>query len=583
MAVKVQFRRGTAAQWTAANPILSQGEAGYEYDTGKFKIGNGTQAWNSLPYSSGTTGPTGPQGITGPTGPTGAASTVTGPTGNTGPTGPTGPTGADSTVTGPTGPEGPTGPTGPTGADSTVTGPTGPTGATGPQGVSINFVGSVATVSVLPTTGNDINDAYIVDEDGDLYVWSGTTWYSVGQIVGPIGPTGPQGVTGPTGPTGADSNVTGPTGPTGATGVVSVTGPITNTGTSTNATIGIDQSLLSLANTQITGLGTSSTKDVPATGDASNTQVVYGTDTRLTNTRTPTDGTVTTAKIVDANVTNAKLANSTITLGTSTLTLGSATTTVEGLTLTSPVISSISNTGTLTLPTSTTTLLGSHQYTAKGDILVGTGSGTLDKLTVGTSGRALVADSAQTTGLIWKDIFADIAGNLNQTTSIVDVYPRITNSSGVLSSGNAYLTFFTPMWNATISNLSVISANTAATGAQTVRLGLYTFDGTTATLVARTDSDTSLLGTTNTVFTRAFSTTGGYPANYTLLAGTRYAIGVIYVGTTAPTVYTAFANVPAAMSSLSPRLSGYVAAQTDLPTTSNSFTTTAIAPWGRLS
>jgi hypothetical protein len=194
-----------------------------------------------------------------------------------------------------------------------------------------------------------------------------------------------------------------------------------------------------------------------------------------------------------------------------------------------------------------------------------------------------VADSAQTTGLIWKDIFADIAGNLNQTTSIVDVYPRITNSSGVLSSGNAYLTFFTPMWNATISNLSVISANTAATGAQTVRLGLYTFDGTTATLVARTDSDTSLLGTTNTVFTRAFSTTGGYPANYTLLAGTRYAIGVIYVGTTAPTVYTAFANVPAAMSSLSPRLSGYVAAQTDLPTTSNSFTTTAIAPWGRLS
>ena len=60
MAVKVQFRRGTAAQWTSANPILSQGEAGYEYDTGKFKIGNGSQAWNSLPYSSGTTGPTGP-------------------------------------------------------------------------------------------------------------------------------------------------------------------------------------------------------------------------------------------------------------------------------------------------------------------------------------------------------------------------------------------------------------------------------------------------------------------------------------------------------------------------------------------
>jgi hypothetical protein len=195
----------------------------------------------------------------------------------------------------------------------------------------------------------------------------------------------------------------------------------------------------------------------------------------------------------------------------------------------------------------------------------------------------LVADSAQTTGLVWKDIFQDIAGNLNQTTSIVDVYPRTTNSSGVLSSGNAYFTFFSPMWTATISNLTVVSANTAATGAQTVRLGLYTFDGTTATLVARTDSDVTLLGTTNTVFTRAFSTTGGYPSTYTLQAGTRYAIAVLYVGTTAPTVYTAFANIPAALSSLGPRLSGYVAAQTDLPTTSNSFTTTAIAPWGRLS
>ena len=107
MAVKVQFRRGTASEWIAGNPILSQGEAGYEYDTGKFKVGNGTAAWNSLPYSSGTTGPTGPLGPTGPQG-------VTGPTGSTGPTVPTGPQG----VTGPTGAIGLTGPTGPAGSSS---------------------------------------------------------------------------------------------------------------------------------------------------------------------------------------------------------------------------------------------------------------------------------------------------------------------------------------------------------------------------------------------------------------------------------------------------------------------------------
>lgn len=46
----VQWRRATAAEWTAANPVLRQGEAGYEIGTGKFKIGDGTSTWNSLAY-----------------------------------------------------------------------------------------------------------------------------------------------------------------------------------------------------------------------------------------------------------------------------------------------------------------------------------------------------------------------------------------------------------------------------------------------------------------------------------------------------------------------------------------------------
>jgi hypothetical protein len=50
MAVQIQLRRGTAAQWTAANSILAQGEMGVETDTGQFKIGNGSTAWNSLAY-----------------------------------------------------------------------------------------------------------------------------------------------------------------------------------------------------------------------------------------------------------------------------------------------------------------------------------------------------------------------------------------------------------------------------------------------------------------------------------------------------------------------------------------------------
>lgn len=46
----IQIRRGTASQWTSANPTLASGEQGFETDTGKVKIGNGTTAWNSLAY-----------------------------------------------------------------------------------------------------------------------------------------------------------------------------------------------------------------------------------------------------------------------------------------------------------------------------------------------------------------------------------------------------------------------------------------------------------------------------------------------------------------------------------------------------
>lgn len=47
---RLEFRRGTAAAWTSANPVLTSGEPGYETDTGKFKIGDGATAWASLTY-----------------------------------------------------------------------------------------------------------------------------------------------------------------------------------------------------------------------------------------------------------------------------------------------------------------------------------------------------------------------------------------------------------------------------------------------------------------------------------------------------------------------------------------------------
>jgi len=49
--MRIQVRRDTAANWTSEDPILTAGEFGYETDTGKFKIGDGSTAWSSLTYS----------------------------------------------------------------------------------------------------------------------------------------------------------------------------------------------------------------------------------------------------------------------------------------------------------------------------------------------------------------------------------------------------------------------------------------------------------------------------------------------------------------------------------------------------
>jgi len=52
MAVQIQLRRDTAANWTTNDPTLAAGEFAIETDTDKYKIGDGSTAWTSLDYSS---------------------------------------------------------------------------------------------------------------------------------------------------------------------------------------------------------------------------------------------------------------------------------------------------------------------------------------------------------------------------------------------------------------------------------------------------------------------------------------------------------------------------------------------------
>ncbi len=44
----IQSRRGSSAQWSAANPILADGEIGYDSTTKQMKVGDGVTAWNAL-------------------------------------------------------------------------------------------------------------------------------------------------------------------------------------------------------------------------------------------------------------------------------------------------------------------------------------------------------------------------------------------------------------------------------------------------------------------------------------------------------------------------------------------------------
>lgn len=52
MAVQIQLRNDTSANWASANPTLARGEVGVETDTFLMKVGDGSTAWNSLQYIS---------------------------------------------------------------------------------------------------------------------------------------------------------------------------------------------------------------------------------------------------------------------------------------------------------------------------------------------------------------------------------------------------------------------------------------------------------------------------------------------------------------------------------------------------
>jgi phosphotransferase system HPr-like phosphotransfer protein len=104
-------------------------------------------------------------------------------------------------------------------------GPKGDTGATGAAG-SNGADGKFIIQDTKPTTGLTAGVTWVNTSDGRTYVYTGAEWFETyNNFIGPQGAQGIQGIQGPSGTT-------------------SVTAPITNTGTSQAAVLGLDYNVV---------------------------------------------------------------------------------------------------------------------------------------------------------------------------------------------------------------------------------------------------------------------------------------------------------------------------------------------------
>jgi len=187
----------------------------------------------------------------------------------------------------------------------------------------------------------------------------------------------------------------------------------------------------------------------------------------------------------------------------------------------------------------------------------------------------VVADANASMGAIIHAAMGNAPGRLN-TINILNAGAGVATTSGKVD-----VTCFTPVVNMTITKLAAMTSGTAWTGHTVARMGLYTVDGAGAlTLVAQTASDPTMFTAPNAVSQKVLDTAGGYPASYALVAGQRYALGIIGVGQTAGQLRAGSATSVLAQRGNVP--GGTMGTGlTDLPT-SGTVTVTGNCPWSEL-
>ena len=150
-----------------------------------------------------------------------------------------------------------------------------------------------------------------------------------------------------------------------------------------------------------------------------------------------------------------------------------------------------------------------------------------------------------------------------------------TNAAGTMTSQLMRWSYFTAPETMTATQFRLVSGGTAAGATPSlVQASLWTVDASSnLTRVVVATNTPSLLAAANTVYASAFVT----PASYTLIAGKRYAIGLLVVtAATAPTVPGQLAPTAAEMG-LTPVLASQLASQATTPTSATAGSVTASA------